>query len=119
VNLAVDPDAEQALVPTLLLQPLVENAVSHGMSGRDAEVGVTVHVGAARRGDRLRIVVRDDGPGFPAGGDPAGGVGLATTRERVAERYGTAHSFELSNATGGGAVVTIEIPFLGDAGADR
>jgi two-component sensor histidine kinase len=119
VNIEVDPGAEQALVPTLLLQPLVENAVSHGMSGRDAEAGVTVRVGAARRGDRLRIVVRDDGPGFPAGGDPAGGVGLAATRERVKERYGTAQSFELSNATDGGAVVTIEIPFLGDARADR
>jgi LytS/YehU family sensor histidine kinase len=112
VHVDVGNTAKQGLVPTLLLQPLVENAVSHGMSGRESDVRVTVHVEAARRADRLRMVVRDDGPGFSGRDGHSTGVGLAATRERVAERYGAAQSFELSNAPGGGAVVTIEIPFV-------
>jgi anti-sigma regulatory factor (Ser/Thr protein kinase) len=119
VHVDVGHTARQGLVPTLLLQPLVENAVSHGMSVRNSKVRVTVHVEAARRADQLRIVVRDDGPGFSACDGNDTGVGLSATRERIAERYGAAQSFDLSNAPDGGAVVTIEIPFVDNASADR
>jgi sensor histidine kinase YesM len=133
VTLHADPHAEGALVPALLLQPLVENAVTHGLAGRvGGRVSVRVHGTVA--GGRLRLVVRDDGPGFGRGlggpGRPYGlkrldapetreGVGLAGTRARLQERYGSAHRLDLTDAPGGGAEVMVEIPFVTHAGADR
>lgn len=114
-----DAAADQALVPALLLQPLVENAVAHGLSGRTGSGSVSVRVGAAVAGDRLCVVVEDDGPGFRGGAGREAGLGLAGTRARLAERYGSAQRLELTDGPSGGAVVTIEIPFTAHAGADR
>jgi LytS/YehU family sensor histidine kinase len=97
---------------------LVENAVSHGLAGRKPSEAVTVRVDARRHGRRLRLVVRDDGPGFGPRAKREEAVGLAGTRARLVETYGAAHTLELANAPGGGAVITIEIPFAADAGAD-
>ncbi|HEX5576404.1 MAG TPA: histidine kinase [Gemmatimonadales bacterium] len=94
-----------ALIPTLMLQPLVENAVEHGV-GRTSN-GARVRLSAERSGDRLRLEIADNGPGPGGGGD---GIGLANTRARLAGLYGTAGRLELNGAADG-TVVTIELPF--------
>jgi anti-sigma regulatory factor (Ser/Thr protein kinase) len=78
----IDRSAEDWIVPTLLLQPLLENAVQHGALRRPGGGRVVLHVGA--EGARLRCVVEDDGPGFEPGGGRAGGRGLELVRRRVA-----------------------------------
>ena len=115
VTFRVDPRAASAVVPTLLLQPLVENAIRYGVmpNGGIAEV----QIAATRAGERLHLEVRDNGPGVngDTGGNGSGsGLGLANTRARLQELYGASHRFELTNApppAAGGAVATIEIPF--------
>ncbi len=111
VRWAVEPETREARVPHLVLQPLVENALRHGL-GRRAAAG-TVEIGAARLGDRLRLTVRDDGAGLPAdfARRPARGMGVANVRARLAQLYGDAHRFELTPAEGGGVTALIEIPF--------
>jgi len=108
VAIDVAPDAPlDALVPNLILQPLVENAIRHGVEAR-AAAGL-VHVEVAREGEMLRLRVTDDGPGPRANGR-RGGVGLGNTRERLAHLYGAAHRFELAPGEDGGAVALVEIP---------
>ncbi|MEP6691640.1 MAG: histidine kinase [Gemmatimonadaceae bacterium] len=110
VGLDIDPAARDGMVPTLLLQPLVENAIRHGIAHRDT--GGRVDVAAARDGDRLRITIRDDGQGISeqavAG---ATGVGIPNTRARLEKLYGDRHRFELRNDPAGGVAVTMEIPW--------
>jgi two-component system, LytTR family, sensor kinase len=117
VTFRVEPGVGAAAVPTLLLQPLVENAVEHGATGHRREGDVAqIEISAVRSGGRLRLEVRDNGPGVPPDAERNGGVGIANTRARLAELYGAAHRFELANAAGGhGAVATVEIPFSDDA----
>jgi len=119
VTLDLDPGLGRAMVPPLLLQPLVENAITHGLAGRPGDGAVAVQVLGRRSHDRLRLVVRDDGPGFGAEAARAGGVGLAATRARLSARHGAGFTLVATNAPEGGAVVTIEIPFVADARADR
>ncbi len=106
IEVRATPDAERALVPTLILQPLLENAMEHGVS---RQPGATV-VGVTGRteGGRLVLTVSDDGPG-PAGG--AEGIGLRNTRERLQALHGDRHRMELVAGATGGAVVRIELPF--------
>lgn len=107
VELAIDDDTRGMPVPKLLLQPIVENAIRHGIA-RHAGPG-RIEVSARREGERLRLEVRDNGPGL--GGEPLReGVGLGNTRERLARLYGREQSFTIENAPEGGAVVTIIIP---------
>jgi two-component system LytT family sensor kinase len=109
VTFHVDPAAASAVVPTLLLQPLVENAIRHGVvpNGSVAEIAIA----AVREGDRLHLEVRDNGPG-PGGSPGGGGLGLANTRARLLELYGPSHRFELTNAPApGGALAVIDIPY--------
>ncbi len=111
VKTLVDPEAWDVPVPNLVLQPLVENAIRHGISRR-AGTGHLV-ITAARAGDRLVLSVIDDGPGFPAEGMVLGraGVGLANTQARLQQLYGNEASFELrSRAEGAGVEARIEIP---------
>jgi anti-sigma regulatory factor (Ser/Thr protein kinase) len=119
----VSEDALGAAVPAMLLQPLVENAVQHGVAARPGPTRIAVR--AARVGDSLRVEVRDGGPGFPRaapdgespnGGSPDGarareGIGLANTRERLAQLYGDAQRLECRNVEGGGALVAVTLPF--------
>jgi signal transduction histidine kinase len=109
VRLDIAPETRDALVPNLLLQPLVENAIRHGIAPRAA--GGRVEIVASRAGTELRLEVRDDGPGVP---DPArleDGLGLANTRARLGHLYGAAHRFELHNRPEGGLSVTLVAPF--------
>ncbi len=105
----VDPETLSAQVPPLLLQPLVENAVRHGIMPR--EEGGTLHIEARRVGTQLLLRVVDDGPGPARSADTAGGVGLANTKARLDSLYGDQHRFALRRADGGGCIVRIELPF--------
>lgn len=107
VSISADPAARRALVPNLILQPLVENAIRHGTSR--AESGGTVVVSAAVDDGKLRLEVSDDGPGPPAD-DPAEGIGLSNTRERLVEMYDRACSFRMERRNGRGTSVRIELP---------
>jgi signal transduction histidine kinase len=103
-----DEQALDALVPRLILQPLVENAVRHGI-GRGSGAGV-IEVRARREGGRLKLTVFDDGPG-PAG-EPSngGGLGLRNTRARLAQHFEDEYRLELRAGPEGGAIAEIEIP---------
>jgi two-component system LytT family sensor kinase len=111
VRFDLAPDTMAALVPSMVLQPLVENAVKHGIAKRRAAGRIEVR--ARRLDDRLELSVRDDGPGFGAE-EPGGrtGVGLANTQARLEQLYGPG-GFEMyrGNGPGGGALVRIIIPF--------
>ena len=114
VGVAVPLSLRRAMVPHLILQPLVENAIRHGLSVRQAPGTVTVH--AERRGDRLVLRVADDGVGLRQtqrreDGLRREGIGLRNASERLRELYGSAHRFELRDAPTGGVVVELEIPF--------
>ncbi|HEU4641849.1 MAG TPA: histidine kinase [Gemmatimonadaceae bacterium] len=108
VELFIDPEARRALVPNLILQPLVENAIRHGIAPRAA--GGRVEVSARREGDRLLLRVLDDGVGSGTTA-PNEGVGLGNTRERLRHLYGDAHEFAAGDAGAGGFDVRIAIPF--------
>jgi two-component sensor histidine kinase len=109
VTVTAEGDAGRALVPALLLQPLVENAIKHGI-GAKAGAG-HIAITATRNGDRLLITIADDGRGLPSGSLPAG-IGLENSRARLQTLYGD-QVFELSiaNRPGGGALVTIVLPW--------
>jgi signal transduction histidine kinase len=106
VTLDIEPAARLSRVPALLLQPLVENAIRHGIAPRAAPgtVAIRAHV----EDDALVLEVADDGAGLVAGA--AGGIGLTNTRARLAELYGAASALELSGAPGKGTVVRLSIP---------
>ena len=106
----VDPVALDAEVPSLLLQPLVENALRHGLAMKPGPGRLTLS--AARDGSALEIRVRDDGAGLPKGAPiPESGVGLGTTRARLEEMYGPEHSFVARMPEDGGFEVVVRFPF--------
>jgi signal transduction histidine kinase len=119
VRFDTDPEALDALVPTLVLQPLVENAVRHAIEPRAAAGRLEIR--ARRHDGRLTLQVADDGPGIATNGHDAidgsaipvtgSGIGLANTRARLEQLYGAGHRFTLANAAEGGLVVTLEIPY--------
>jgi two-component sensor histidine kinase len=112
VSFRIDPDARYALVPNLMLQPLVENAIRHGIAPRAAPGHVVVT--AARQGGRLELSVVDDGVGESPRVEHRDGVGLGNTRARLLSLYGSDHRFEAGSASTGGFAVRIEIPFRTD-----
>ena len=119
----IDPASEQALLPSLLLQPLVENAIKYAVSPQES--GAEITIATQLVGQNLRITVSDTGPGLPTGGEDnrvsgvsfdggepvSTGVGLANIRDRLAQAYGEQHRFDTLNPTEGGFAVVIEIPF--------
>jgi signal transduction histidine kinase len=111
VNKNISADTLDAAVPGLLIQPLVENAVKHGLEKRDRPLHLSVTT--RRNGPSLYIEIVDDGPGLPAGRAAVReGVGLGNTRARLALLYGANQSLELRNRpAGNGAVVFCELPF--------
>jgi two-component system, LytTR family, sensor kinase len=109
VQLNAAPETLDALLPNFILQPLVENAIRHGVAASGA-TGL-LEINAARLDGHLKIEVRDNGPGLKNSNGENGGIGLANTRTRLQQLYGTAGHFELRNANGHGAVATLTIPF--------
>lgn len=108
-NVYASPDTLDCLVPPLILQPIVENAVRHGISA--VSTAGVLEVTASRDGTRLRLVVRDDGPGISAASKtPGTGTGLRNTRERLTQLYGDRGLMSIANAPGGGTIVTVDIP---------
>lgn len=109
VTVTVPDEANHALVPTLLLQPLVENAIKHGIGAR-AGAG-HIEITAAKKGERLQIAIADDGPGLPSGSLP-GGIGLDNCRSRLQTLYGeNAFALSIANRLAGGAIVTVSLPW--------
>jgi sensor histidine kinase YesM len=118
----IDPATETALLPSLLLQPLVENAIKYAVSQQEA--GAEITVSSQLVGPMLRITVSDTGPGLQSpttdnrlsgmtydGGEPVStGVGLANIRDRLSQAYGEQHRFETVEPLEGGFAVVIEIP---------
>lgn len=106
----VEDETKEALVPSLILQPIVENALKHGIHQRSARGHI--HIAATREGAVLRLVVRDDGRGFGSE-HPTGpfGVGLTNTRARLEQLYGARGRLSLGNTVHGGAEVMIELPY--------
>ncbi len=111
VNLAVDPAADSAQVPHLILQPLVENAIQHAIAPRAAPG--TIAIEARRLDSRLRLEVKDTGPGITSLVESlqGHGVGLANVRARLAQLYDGDFSFAMTNSPEGGLSVILELPF--------
>jgi two-component system, LytTR family, sensor kinase len=103
------PETLDALVPTLILQPLVENAVKHGIT-RCSKPGL-IEISAQREDGFIELRVRDNGPGLISSEGVGNGVGLTNTKARLQQLYHTACRFELQNTEIGGLVVTIAFPF--------
>jgi two-component system LytT family sensor kinase len=111
VDIDADPETLEAAVPHLGLQPVVENAVRHGIA-KSAAAG-SIRIQALRVDDRLEITVLDSGPGMPADGAVEGqGIGLANTRARLLQLYGAQASLHIASGEGGGTAVTMSIPWL-------
>jgi anti-sigma regulatory factor (Ser/Thr protein kinase) len=122
VTMDIDPETLDAMVPNMVLQPLVENSIRHGIA-RSSGPG-TIDIESTRLNGLIRIAVRDNGPGLPTPmnghthgngngsgiGRTKGGLGLANTRARLQQLYGDRHRLDISNAPGGGVQVTLDIP---------
>jgi two-component system, LytTR family, sensor kinase len=112
IQKTIEPDTLRALVPSLLLQPVVENAVLHGIAARRGPGRIDIVI--RREGDELSLEVNDTGPGFKPGAiadSATNGVGLQNTRMRLHHMYGDAQSLTCSTLEAGGASVAIRIPF--------
>jgi len=111
IGLRATDEARKALVPQLILQPVVENAVRHGIAPRES--GGSVWVSAERPDGRLRLIVEDDGVGMSNGpsAHAGAGIGLGGLRSRLAHLYGSDHRVEIAPRLPSGTRVTIEIPY--------
>ena len=112
IEFQIDPAAAGALVPNFILQPMLENAIRHGVSHRLE--GGRIVVSASLHNDNVVLKVTDNGPGLPADDVPRAreGVGLSSTRARLERLYGHRQFVHLHAAPGGGAEVVISIPFV-------
>lgn len=110
VRMNIDPTILNASVPNLILQPLVENAIRHGIAPR-AQPGI-IDISAARENGMMRLTVCDNGPGLGARSpsELTKGIGLANTQARLEQLYGPNQAFKLRSADTGGMEVTILIP---------
>jgi LytS/YehU family sensor histidine kinase len=112
IQMDIEPQTLPIAVPNLLLQPIVENAIRHGIAPRTSPGKIAIQ--AKRNNGILYVRVQDNGPGLSADQRKTAplkkGLGLSNTRERLQQLYGKGHRFELENAPEGGLVVTVEIP---------
>jgi LytS/YehU family sensor histidine kinase len=110
VEIAADPAVLEAAVPHMGLQPIVENAIRHGI-GRSSAAG-RIQISAERVDEKLVVKIQDDGPGLPLEGASQGrGIGLSNTRARLHQLYGDAAQLIVENGATGGAVATMVLPF--------
>jgi LytS/YehU family sensor histidine kinase len=108
VSIEVEPGQERALVPQLILQPLVENSIRHALD--PASEALRISVRAKREDKSLLLEVGDNGPGIHQN-NLGNGIGLSNTRQRLHQLYGARQAMTLSNRAGGGLLVNIRIPF--------
>jgi len=109
IEIAAAPEILEAAVPHMILQPIVENAIRHGV-GRSSSAG-TIRIGACGVNTSLELKVQDDGPGLaPAVPGQARGIGLANTRARLKQLYGDAAHLSVENGESGGVVATVVLP---------
>lgn len=108
IDVQIAPEVQKALVPHLLLQPLVENSIRHGTNPQSN--AVTVKVTAERDGANTRVRIRDFGRGLPKG-QWRRGTGISNTVERLQQLYGSGHTLEFENCADGGLAVTVAVPY--------
>lgn len=111
VTMTIEPGTLRIPVPNLVLQPIVENAIKHGVAPRRSAGQIEIE--AQQNNGILKVRVRDNGPGLSKSGKntpPRNGVGLANTRERLHQLYGSAYRFEMINGPEGGLIVSFELP---------
>lgn len=109
VEMEVEPQSLNVMVPNLILQPIVENAIRHGVARQTISGHITIR--AFKKSDRLIVQVEDNGPGLRT--NPNGtnsGIGLNNTRARLEQFYGADYGFEIANSADRGVIVTLEIP---------
>lgn len=110
VQWSIASETYDAAIPNMLLQPLVENSIRHGIA--PLETGGRIEITAWRELNMLRLSVRDNGNGLASGEkENSGGVGLANIRARLLHLYGREHKLEISSPPSGGALVNLTIPF--------
>jgi LytS/YehU family sensor histidine kinase len=117
VRMMIEPETSLASVPYLILQPLVENAIRHGIS-KSLKASL-IEVRASKENGNLILQVRDDGPGLPDDwkGWNGGTIGLSNTKARLESLYHDGYQFDLKNATEGGVLARISIPFVVRSGS--
>jgi two-component system LytT family sensor kinase len=110
VKVEVGKELDKALVPGLILQPIVENAVKHGIAKRMQ--GGAIEISAARANEKLSLNVYNDGPGLPADWEgKRDAIGLANVRERLQSLYGKDSELKMANEDGRGVKVSITVPY--------
>jgi two-component system LytT family sensor kinase len=113
VHIDIGPGTHEAMVPNLILQPIIENAIRHGIMMHDGEGRIDIH--SRRENGQLYLEVQDNGPGLTTGSrpdqGPKRGLGFALVRSRLENLYGTSQRLSLSDASGRGLQVTLEIPY--------
>jgi len=117
VEMNVPPELYQAQVPPLILQPIVENAIKHGIAKR-ARGGI-IRITASSRDGMLRLKVHNDGPGLLMGERSGTGIGSANVRSRLQSLYGSAFTFAMENAEAGGVDVSVTLPLMNTSAASR
>ena len=109
VEMSVDPGALDSMIPCFLLQPIVENAIRHGIAPLK-EAGI-IHASVEREGDLLHLSVRDNGPGLQSKSNRGHGIGLRNTEDRLAHFYPRNYEFSSGDGRSGGFEVSITIPY--------
>jgi len=107
VHFDIAPETEEAMVPKLVLQPLVENSIKHAADPTSGTVRIGVR--AVRSNGAVLLAVKDDGAGISA--TPQNGIGLSNTRQRLEYLYGAEQEFTMQNAEAGGLLVQIKVPY--------
>jgi two-component system, LytTR family, sensor kinase len=112
VEMDIEPEVLDAQVPNMILQPIIENAIRHGISQRIGKG--QIRICATRKDNSLRIEVQDNGPGIARNDSAKAGLGLGNTIERLKQAYGGSQNFDIQAAPAGGTIVTLIIPFVLD-----
>ena len=105
----IEPETLDAVLPNLLLQPIIENAIQHGIEPHARRGHIVLK--SAREGNAMRLEIRNNGDGLPGGTKPQEGVGISNSRARLQQLYGDQGQFRLANAPEGGLIVSIVVPW--------
>lgn len=109
VTMDIDEETKNAFVPNLILQPLVENALVHGVAKQRSSARLSIK--SSRTNGSLTLEVEDSGPGLPGGSELREGIGMSNTRSRLERLYGNEFSFGMEHVPGSGAIARITMPY--------